>query len=967
MISIKKTLNSELKKYFFNHKSLAAFSAYTILFIIFGYLSLYHYIRDLHGIVLGDSVLQYHPMLIDLRRNIIHFTDSLLKGTPEIKMLNIDYISGSDTLTKSANLFLPFFPLFAFSVFLPEQSMAVFFTVCLIIIAYLSGITFMIMCSFFDLNRMWSSFFATTYVFCGFFFHTGTGNIQFLYMSFIFPIMIIGLELIIHHRNGLVFSFCIFFLTICFFYFIIYTVPFIIIYAIVRVFFIYSNDRIKNIAKFFIKGSLYSLLGIMAAGFSLLPYLYVFFNSIRHTGTIENIKEMMIPNAQYISSSFYPIRPDNPTGLCPVVIPLIFLMFLRSDRQHKVLSALMIILISLPFTRYASNAFQYDLCRWGFIPACLFCFIAARYVTEIFILSKKQASVFGTILILYSLIAYYNAKKLMIVLIFAFIIVSFMPKQKNRPSAIHSKIKMIISHVKTNRIIRSSLFAFTCIIIFVSVFYIIIGPGKIPYACFAVSIMFTTILLLMYFSQKSIKSTTISVILYSGLIICNAIFLADDSFMSGKDLPLIYDTSLAKYAGSVSRKGEIARFASADNEADNQNPFFSPDKETDQEEKHSESSYNLTLKYGFASSEVFTSLIDSDYINLLLRCGMDQSSFGNTGCISGYSGKEVLYSLFGVNNLYSENRCSMYGLKYKTSLNTSSGRYNIYENQYALPLGVTYSSMFSKERFLSLNSAELPYAMLDSVYLDNYELSDKISDAPADFSFVCDTDTNQKIYKDDYGNHNISYSHISNKSSYSNGFYYLTFTVNEIEKYSENEFYKMPIRINDSYEISCSIRNSSSNSPWAIQYDNYSIPLGYFEEPLSEISFKLMFDPGDVRLHFIPVNIYTDNIKKITQDTLNNIDLKTNSFSGELDVSEEKVLCINLIHSAGWEAFIDGKETQIYKANDIFMGIIVPEGKHTISFRYRIPMFYEGTVLSFAAFIISVIIIFSKKRSAEPH
>ena len=42
----------------------------------------------------------------------------------------------------------------------------------------------------------------------------------------------------------------------------------------------------------------------------------------------------------------------------------------------------------------------------------------------------------------------------------------------------------------------------------------------------------------------------------------------------------------------------------------------------------------------------------------------------------------------------------------------------------------------------------------------------------------------------------------------------------------------------------------------------------------------------------------------------------------------------------GWKAYIDNKETEIYKTNHGYMGIVVPKGKHKIEFIFAPLSFY---------------------------
>ena len=40
-------------------------------------------------------------------------------------------------------------------------------------------------------------------------------------------------------------------------------------------------------------------------------------------------------------------------------------------------------------------------------------------------------------------------------------------------------------------------------------------------------------------------------------------------------------------------------------------------------------------------------------------------------------------------------------------------------------------------------------------------------------------------------------------------------------------------------------------------------------------------------------------------------------------------------YDKNWQAFIDGKKTDILKANKAFMAVKLPKGRHTILFKYH--------------------------------
>jgi uncharacterized membrane protein YfhO len=70
--------------------------------------------------------------------------------------------------------------------------------------------------------------------------------------------------------------------------------------------------------------------------------------------------------------------------------------------------------------------------------------------------------------------------------------------------------------------------------------------------------------------------------------------------------------------------------------------------------------------------------------------------------------------------------------------------------------------------------------------------------------------------------------------------------------------------------------------------------------------------------------------------------------SGEADYKLFKI-------PTGWDAFIDGTETKIYKTNHGFRGIVVPKGKHKVVFSYLPQSFVISKYLSLT---LSALVIF---------
>lgn len=60
------------------------------------------------------------------------------------------------------------------------------------------------------------------------------------------------------------------------------------------------------------------------------------------------------------------------------------------------------------------------------------------------------------------------------------------------------------------------------------------------------------------------------------------------------------------------------------------------------------------------------------------------------------------------------------------------------------------------------------------------------------------------------------------------------------------------------------------------------------------------------------------------------------------------------LYYPGWNAFIDGKESHIYKVNFAFRGVLLPAGTHVVTFKYIPTSFRNGMLLSLGSLIVLV-------------
>ena len=71
----------------------------------------------------------------------------------------------------------------------------------------------------------------------------------------------------------------------------------------------------------------------------------------------------------------------------------------------------------------------------------------------------------------------------------------------------------------------------------------------------------------------------------------------------------------------------------------------------------------------------------------------------------------------------------------------------------------------------------------------------------------------------------------------------------------------------------------------------------------------------------------------------------------------------------GWKAYVDNNETDIYRANHGYMGIIVPAGQHKVEFRYAPERFYISKYLALilsSLVVLGLIVVLVSRRKSAP-
>ena len=84
------------------------------------------------------------------------------------------------------------------------------------------------------------------------------------------------------------------------------------------------------------------------------------------------------------------------------------------------------------------------------------------------------------------------------------------------------------------------------------------------------------------------------------------------------------------------------------------------------------------------------------------------------------------------------------------------------------------------------------------------------------------------------------------------------------------------------------------------------------------------------------------------------VSYKANKVVLESDADNAAFLYVSDTYYPGWRAYVDGKQTKIYRANLAFRAVEVPKGKHTVVFKYVPMSLYIGLCLTIIGILICI-------------
>jgi len=899
----------------YKNKKLLYFLAYSAIFatiFAFGFISLYASGKTL--LASDDGRTQHLPALIHMSEWLREYAANAVKGEFMPRLFDFRIGLGEDLLTSLKVNSTPISPLNLLSAFVPSRSMEGYYNFVVIMRMYFAGLAFSFFC--FDISGAldWSVLLGSMiYTFSGWSVFTACRHPAFLLAIIYLPMLTAGLDRILNEKKSWLFILFVFMSALSGFYFLYMETIFLFIYALLRVHHLYPTQYFTNVLKKGFSAAICYIAGVCVAAPVFLTGIIASFSATRQ-GHIQMDSLLLFDSDIYTSFFLHCISGNGSwirLGLAAVtLIAAVLLLFKKSAEKKYLLTGLIITLALylIPFGGYMMNGFGYISARWTFIAVFVIASITTYILRDLRDLTYAELFACAFAMVIYMIPALfsnrYRGRYTMTASLF--LALSFI-------CLAYRSVKTS-SYKKGKKISRDS---------------------------------FST-------PAGALTSSPVNPVKIISLIIVIALNLIINT----------NDKTNGKY-GILS--GELMKRGAAMD--DYANVMRSADYITDESFYREDPlpsivGHNFGMVRDYHGISLYFSIINGNYVSAMLEHSNFQQDFINA--IQGFDNRVILTTLASVK--YLPAKSGQFGyvpFGYKMAYN--DGASYVFENEYALPLGYTYTRSISRSAYMNLEPIQKQDAIAQAVVLpdgfENTGISElEINTVPIDNLIVEAKDLRWDkgildIYKDNAE---------------------LTLRLNGLP---DSETYIELIGLDNDERLSSLIRVASKNFVksqmqryWRDSYyfgkHDYLANIGYSISPQEAVTIVFVtngkYKLSDIRAYCLPMTNYPKYAKTLREDIMENTIVGVNRVSGEIDLLEDKFLVLSIPYSPGWSAWVDGQRQELLQANTMFMALPLKAGHHDIELSYLTPGMKTSLALIAAGLILSVFLIINERGKSFP-
>lgn len=868
--------------------------------------------RENHAVFLWcrDAISQYFPRAVFFSKNVREALQAVLTGSYTLKMYDFTLGMG-DAVIWSLD---PVYWLYAF--FAPDNMEAGYQFVT-ILRFYMIGLSVSALLFYLKKGRRMTLFCSFIYVFSGYALYAVVRHPQFAIPLVLLPLLIIAVEEILKHQKWHMGCALIALSLLSNYYFLFMNTIALVVYFLIR--FFCMDEARRTIGNFLTYLRVFAgayILGIGMGSMAIFTSVMAYAGSERAgAGVMQSASPLFYTTAWPTDVYMFFLTTGRNAGnwlkmgFVPLAYAALVLLFLRKGKKElKALFGVCVLFILFPVAGYVMGGLGNVTNRWSYMLALLVTVVIAEILPIVHSISRHEI-------------------KLLLLSLLPYVIIALGYRHYSNEYTLKALVLLLI----------------TCIILILSADVIGI------------------------FNKKQM-----SVALAVLLVVC--LWTNGDTMYSLEEAGGVAEYTAKGGAMEAATATGVRALKGYDDES-----FYRVGEPYT-------SAYRLCAPtiLGVNGISYYNSTINGKIIDYNISLGnlmsglVDQRGFNNRtfmnalACVkyygvdkkSGELEQEGEYEYF--DNGQSEKGVP-YGYVYIGDSTVNGHDYEIYENQYALPIGYTYSQTISRSEFEQYNAAEKQEIMLTHAVVEEsegrYAESVNYGELTVQKMNITDMDLGEctiedgKLYVKAGSVMTLYFDGLPNSETY----FYLNGRVSEQVEDQDQIWFVISSEANTYTGLLRSTMNS-----YGLDRDEYLINTGYSENGINSISIKWSnsgsIDLNELAVYCQPMTQYGQYIDALKTDVLENVEISDNKVSGTISLAESKLLALSIPYQNGWTAYVDGEKADIKNINVMYMGLELTPGEHTIELRFELPGLKRGMAVTAVSTVIFVALLIRDRR-----
>lgn len=816
---------------------------------------------------------------------------------------------------------------FLFALF-GDRHLSITYTLMTLFRLYLIGLSFSVFCRYFK-----KSYFATLlgsliYVFSGYVFYACTHHSHFSLALILLPLLLLGLEKVLRRESPVLLILVVFYSMWTSYYFLYINSFFMLLYAVLRVFDLYRESRLKHAVQLFFKTCGFYLLGVGMAAVAVLPQLTSFGSSSRDSSAL-NTESLFYYEDFWLQRVLSRIISPHAApgfwikiGVAAIVLLAVVVLFLHRRREHRSLRialGVMTLFLLIPVFAFVFSGFSTIQNRWTYGYTFLLALIVVCMFQYFDRLSKKQMVLLFLVMGVYSIwcITDINANNRYILAAVVMLLLTVM-------------LLLLLREYRLpaySRRFKAAFLGLVCVTLMVNGLY----TFDVDYGA--------------------------AVNDFAGIGAVNNAFLRGHTSAANEiEDDGFYRTTLSATSMNDSNASKVHGY-----------------KPT--------SIFNSTLP-----SSTLNYMIENenaDLFDLTFIRGLDNRAMLNTLAAGKYhlaDTKKISPLPYGYQEYKTvptyDRDTVIYENEYALPLGYTYDRYLTREQFDALPaiekqeamlqavvLEETPEERYQQETSLELTAKKIPTTtkMLHDVYpAKDVPVWDQTAKYPAEMRILKGGELPVEAFTTFQENTaiRVNFQGLPNSETY----------LRIKGAVLDSSLYNAPTSdcLIRSTQLERKVRLIQDNYIYSVGRHDMLINLGYSKKPLKEATFFLPAGTNisieDFEVYCQPMDNYQTQVQALGKESLQNIVQSTNEVRGDITVSTDKLLCLAIPYGSGWTALVDGVEIPLQKANTMYMALPLTAGAHEIVLRYQTPNLFSSLLVSGVCLLLFLGLVFWRIR-----